>query len=216
MFTKEDNQVLDRILQARWTCRSFGDEIPDKEEVEAVIEAGRIAPFASISSKDVTPFRHFFVLFKGDPRLQVIDRLIREQSAVDLEMAEAEAEVDPFLMEHMPDLRGLWSNVAQNGVPVFPDPPCMIVAAEWRGARRAERQSLAHMMENMWLKATALNLDFGLLSVIESMVDNQEFCDLFGLPVERYGFLACVLGHHKGEVRTAHPATAEIHWPEDC
>ena len=27
MFTKEDNQILDRILQARWTCRSFGDEI---------------------------------------------------------------------------------------------------------------------------------------------------------------------------------------------
>ena len=216
MFTKEDNQVLDRILQARWTCRSFSDEIPEKEEVEAVIEAGRIAPFASISSKDVTHFRHFFVLFKGDPRLQVIDRLIREQSAVDLEIVKAEAEVDSFLKEHLAGLEGLWSNVAQNGAAVFPDPPCMIVAAEWRGARRAERQSLAHMMENMWLKATALNLDFGLLSVIESMVDNQEFCNLFGLPVERYGFLACVLGHHKGEVRTAHPATAEIHWPEDC
>ena len=212
MFTKEDNQVLDRILQARWTCRSFSGEIPEKKEIEEVIEAGRIAPYASISSKDVTPFRHFFVMLKGDPRLQIIDRLIREQSAVDLEMVIAEAQVDSFLQEHLAGLEGLWSNVAQNGVPVFPDPPCLIVAAEWRGARRAERQSLAHMMENMWLKATALNLDFGLLSVIESMVDNQEFCDLFGLPVERYGFLACVLGHRKGEVRTPRPASAQIHW----
>ena len=212
MFTKEDNLVLDKILNARWTCRSFNGEVPAKEDVEAVIRAGIISPYASISSKDVTPFRHFFVMFKGDPRLPVIERLIREQSAKDLEMLLEEEKTDDFLKENSCGLEGLWDGVAKNGVPVFPDPPCLIVCAEWRGARRAERQSLAHMIENMWLKATALNLDLNLLSVIESMVDNQEFCDLFGLPAGRYGFHACVLGYHSGEVRTPHPASAEIHW----
>ena len=84
MFTKEDNQVFNRILQARWTCRSFTDEVPAREDVEAVIQAGIISPYASIASKDVVPFRHFFVLFKDDPRYKEIDRLIREQSRTDL------------------------------------------------------------------------------------------------------------------------------------
>jgi len=212
MFTEKDNLVLDNILKARWTCRSFNDEVPPKEDIEAIIEAGRISPYASISSKDVNPFRHFFVLFKGDPRFPVIERLIREQSAADLEQVKKESESDSFLKEHLAGLERLWSNVAENGVPVFPDPPCMIIAAEWRGARRAERQSLAHMMENMWLKTTALNLDFGLLSVIESMVNNREFCDLFNLPVGRYGFLACIIGHRAGDIRTPHPASSQIHW----
>lgn len=212
MFTQDDNLVIDRLLQARWTCRSFTDRVPAREDVEAVLEAGRIAPYASISSRDVTPFRHFFVMFKGDPRYPVIERLIKEQSAVDLENVRKEAQSDAFLAEHLDGLDHLWSNVAANGVPVFPDPPCLIIAAEWRGARRAERQSLAHMIQNMWIKATALNLDFNLLSVIESMVDNREFCELFDLPVGLYGFHGCVLGYHAGGIRTPHPASAQIHW----
>ena len=86
----------------------------------------------------------------------------------------------------------MWKHVAECGESTFPNPPCLIIAAEWRGARRAEHQSLAHMMQNMWIKATALNLDFQLISVTENMVNNQDFCDMLGLPVGRYGFLACV------------------------
>lgn len=215
MFTREDNVTLDRILNARWTCRGFDGEVPSREEVEAVIQAGIISPYASISSKDVDPFRHFYVMFKGNPKLPVIERLIKEQSAADLAALLKEEETNDFLKENSRGLEGLWDGVAKNGVPVFPDPPCLIVCAEWRGARRAERQSLAHMLENMWLKATALNLDFNLLSVIESMVDNKEFCDLFELPTGLYGFHACVLGHHSGSVRTPHPATAQIHWLDE-
>ena len=87
-----------------------------------------------------------------------------------------------------------------------------MVAAELRGARRAEKQSLAHMMENMWLKATVLNLDFMILSILESMTDNKEFCDLFRFPVGRYGFHGCVIGYRAGQIREPRYATAEIHW----
>lgn len=212
MFTKEDSLLFDRILDARWTCRSFEDTVPDQADIEAVIHAGIIAPFPFICEKDVTPFRHFFVMKKGDPRLAVIDRLIKEQAALDLAALREEAKTDPFMKENSAKVDKLYSGVVQNGATVFPDPPCMIVLAEWRGARRAERQSLAHMVQNMWLKATVLNLDFNLISFIESMVDNQEFCDLFGLPVGRYGFHGVVLGYHRGSPRNADPATSEVHW----
>ena len=62
MFTKEDNQVLDRILNARKTCRAFAENVPTDDEIKEVIQAGCIAPYASIDAKAVTPFRHFFVI----------------------------------------------------------------------------------------------------------------------------------------------------------
>ena len=212
MFTKDDNRALDEILKNRRICRKFDDRVPSKEDVAAVVEAGRLAPYASISSGDVEVFRHFFVLFRGNPMLADIDRLIREQSFIDVEQLRAEMEVDPFLQQYGAGLENMWSHVAEAGLPIFPDPPCLIVLAEWRGARRAERQSLAHTIQNMWLKATALNLDFNLISPLESMVDNQEFCALFGLPTGRYGFHGCVVGYRAAEKLVSKPISAQVHW----
>ena len=45
MFTKEDNQVLDRILNARKTCRAFAENVPTDDEIKEVIQAGCIAPY---------------------------------------------------------------------------------------------------------------------------------------------------------------------------
>ena len=211
--TKEDNQVLDRILNARKTCRAFAENVPTDDEIKEVIQAGCIAPYASIDAKAVTPFRHFFVIKKDDPKMEQIDAFIRQQSQVDLDARIKEEETDPFLKENGEGVKKLWKHVAECGESTFPNPPCLIIAAEWRGARRAEHQSLAHMMQNMWIKATALNLDFQIISVTENMVNNQDFCDMLGLPVGRYGFLACVLGYAKDNNAPQHPrATTQIHW----
>jgi len=47
--------------------------------------------------------------------------------------------------------------------------PYYIVVAERSGIPPAEQQSLAHCLENMWLKATALGLGFQLVSVTAQM-----------------------------------------------
>ena len=156
MFTKEDNQVLDRILNARKTCRAFAENVPTDDEIKEVIQAGCIAPYASIDAKAVTPFRHFFVIKKDDPKMEQIDAFIRQQSQVDLVARIKEEETDPFLKENGEGVKKLWKHVAECGESTFPNPPCLIIAAEWRGARRAEHQSLAHMMQNMWIKACLL------------------------------------------------------------
>ena len=213
MFTKEDNEVLDRILEARKTCRAFSDEMPTDDEIKEVIQAGCVAPYASIDSKEIKPFRHFFVIRRDDPKIEQIDALIRKQSACDLKQRLKDEEQDAFLKENGQGVRNLWKHVAECGESAFPNPPCVIIAAEWRGARRAERQSLAHMIQNMWLKATAMNLDFQIISVVENMVDNEAFCKMLGLPTDRYGFHACVLGHAKNPDMPQHArATTEIHW----
>lgn len=77
----------------RRTCRLM---MKSKE----VIQAGCIAPYASIDAKAVTPFRHFFVIKKDDPKMEQIDAFIRQQSQVDLDARIKEEETDPFLKEN--------------------------------------------------------------------------------------------------------------------
>lgn len=212
MFTESDNRSLDSIMKTRRICRKFNDKVPCKEDVEAVVEAGRMAPYASISSGDVDVFRHFYIIFKDNPLLDKIEQLIKDQTVIDLTILREEMVEDEFLRTYGTGLEKMWSNVAENGLPVFPNPPCLIVLAEWRGARRAERQSLAHTIQNMWLKATALNLDFNMISPLESMWDNEEFCDLFGLPVGKYGFHGCIIGYREAETLTSKPISDQVHW----
>ena len=113
MFTKEDNEVLDRILEARKTCRTFSDEMPTDDEIKEVIQAGCVAPYASIDSKAIKPFRHFFVIRRDDPKMEQIDALIRKQSAGDLKQRLKDEEQDAFLKENGQGVRNLWKHVAE-------------------------------------------------------------------------------------------------------
>ena len=97
MFTQNDNRILDDIMKSRRICRKFTDQVPSREDVEAVVAAGRLAPYASISSGDVDIFRHYYVIFKGNPLLDKIEQLIKDQTVVDLAILKEEMETDDFL-----------------------------------------------------------------------------------------------------------------------
>lgn len=212
MFSKDENLLLDNVLKARRSCRQFSEQLPAKALVSEVIEAGCIAPFAVASAYDVDVFRHFFVLFRDNPLLEKIDLLIREQCRCEAENLRKRMEQDIFVRNYGVMLEKNRAQTAKVGMPVFPNPPCLIILAEWRGVRRAERQDLAHVLQNMWLKATALNLDFCILSPVEELVDNREFCNLLGLPVGEYGFHACVLGYGKTTPPEKKVASSQVHW----
>lgn len=53
--------------------------------------------------------------------------------------------------------------------------PYLIIVAERRGIPPIEQKSLSHVMQNMWLKSTALGLGFELVSVIGRLSDNKDF-----------------------------------------
>ena len=85
--------------------------------------------------------------------------------------------------------------IAENGHPSLAVAPYYIVVAEYQGFPPAGLQSLAHVLENMWLKATALGLAFQLISVTESMAEDEAFVRLLGLPFGEYVMDGCVIGY---------------------
>jgi nitroreductase len=49
-------------------------------------------------------------------------------------------------------------------------------------------------MENMWLKATALELGFQLVSITSEMARNPEFCTILGITPGEWELMGCAIG----------------------
>jgi nitroreductase len=85
-------------------------------------------------------------------------------------------------------------------IPGIGTAPYYIVVAERRGFPPVELQSLAHCLENMWLKATALGLGFQLVSVTSQMSSDPAFCALLGIPPGEWELMGCAVGYPADEL----------------
>lgn len=109
---------------------------------------------------------------------------------------EKKAAADPALRVQAAGFLDRLSMITSLGmVPGVGTAPVYIVAAEKRGFPPVELQSLAHVLENMWLKATALGLGFQIVSATAQMADNPEFCRILGLEPGKWAFMGCATGY---------------------
>jgi nitroreductase len=194
-FSPEDNAVLDEVIAARRTIRAFAREAPPREAVEKLITAGVQAPYAALAVAGRDDFRRFFVFSQGTPAMAEAGRLIQKAVRARLEAtleARGRAPVpsDPDFV-YLTRVKSLADDIH----PSLRTAPYFIVVAEFQGVPPAGLQSLAHTLENMWLKATALGLAFQLLSVTESMADDPEFVRLLGLPSGPFVLDGCAIGY---------------------
>ena len=193
-FTRQDNAILDRILESRRSVRSFAPDIPPKEDITRIIRAGLLAPYAAqaVAGQD---FRRFFVLQEGTSKLAHVAALGKRQAKRMAEQLRDELAANPSLEDKAKGFLKRLEQLAEMGVPGIGSAPYYIVVAERRGIPPAEQQSLAHCLENMWLKATALGLGFQLVSVTAQLGQDTEFCSLLGIPHGAFGTNGCAIGY---------------------
>jgi len=58
----ERNHIFDEIIRSRRSIRVFKDEKPPKEDIDDIIEAGMLAPYAAAAVGDIKDFRRFLYL----------------------------------------------------------------------------------------------------------------------------------------------------------
>jgi len=199
VFSHEANKALDSIIENRRSVRAFKSEIPGKELIEGIVHAGLWAPYARAAITKEHDFRRFFIIQNGSPILLRISSLIRDQSKISLAQMEKTFSEKPFLREKAKGHLARIKVMAEEGFQELLNAPCLIIISEQKGFPPVEKQSLAHVMENMWLKATALGLGFRLISVIETLSENNDFCELLGTVLGEYAFSGCIVGHAKAE-----------------
>lgn len=188
------NAALDQLITARRTVRAFSDQPLEAEKLEAVIEAGRQAPFAGLVNREVPSFRRFFVVKRGSQTAEKLKQLIIAFRAGEL----ARAREGGWAQKHAAYV-GALEKLPGSGDDAF---PCetLIVVAERAGRPVREETTLGAVLENMWLKATALGLGFTIRSVVGDIDDKEAMKALFGLEAEEdYAFDGCNFGYAKAD-----------------
>jgi len=198
----QKNMFLDRILAERRSYRMFKPEFPPEDAIRRIIHAGLLAPFAAAAVGNSSEyFRRFFVMKLGSKSMNAAAPLVFEQVREMAARLKKEMEKDP-------EIRKLAGSFAQrleaiqrmSRVPGIGTAPYYIVVAERKGYPPVELQSLAHCMENMWLKATALGLGFQLVSVTSEMSKNPEFCRILGINAGEWELMGCAIGYPHDEL----------------
>ncbi len=199
---EQKNMYLDQILADRRSYRMFRPEVPEEDDIRRILHAGLLAPYAAAAvgdSKDY--FRRFFVMKKGSQSLNAAIPLVMEQVNVMAQGLNAEMEKNPPLRKKAVMFVQRLEMIRKAGrVPGVGNAPYYIVVAERKGFPPVEHQSLAHCLENMWLKATALELGFQLVSITSQMSGNVEFCKILGIPVGEWELMGCAVGYPADEL----------------
>lgn len=188
------SDALDDILKDRRSVRTFSPIPPDKKNVEQIIQAGLIAPFASIPAKGKTDFRKIIVIPTGSSSMDDIETIIKDVSQEHLVEIKEQNSMSLSFMKKLES-----GNIAH----LFGNAPYLIIAAERRGNgfpltyEPEQSISLSYCMYNMWLKATSLKIGFKLVSIfVHLKLGNVvTFCDLLGIPCGEYAIDACVIGY---------------------
>ena len=100
-------------------------------------------------------------------------------------------QTDEFVKQHAGPFLERLKQMGQYGIPNIGKAPYYIIVAEQRGIPAVEQLSLAHCLQNMWLKAAALGIGFQLLSITETLDKDKEFCDLIKIPEGEFALDGC-------------------------
>ena len=190
----ERNQIFDEIVKSRHSIRVFKEEKPPKELIEEIIESGMLAPYAAAAVGNENDFRRFFVFQKDSKSIETLARLMENKAADGVQHFESLIIEKPFMKSKFQPFLNRLKMVVDKGVPGVSTAPYFIIVAELRGIPPAEQESLAHVLENMWLKATALDLGFQLISLTSQMAEDEELMKLLGLPV-KFALNGCAIGY---------------------
>ncbi len=194
----QETATLDDVIRARRTTREFTALAPPEDLVRQVLLAGLHAPYARAAVERFRDgyFRRFFVFRQGSKPLAAASAFLTakvQELAADLKQT---MKHDPVFAERARSWAGRLAWFAKGGhVPGVTNAPYFVVIAEHRGIPDLGREALAHCLQNMWLKATALGLAFQLVSVTAQMGGHAGFCELLGLRPGEWDLMGCALGY---------------------
>ncbi len=199
---EQKNFYLDQILAERRSYRMFTPEVPPEDLIDRILYAGLLAPYAAAavgSSKDY--FRRFFVMRNGSKSMKSSIPLVMAHVKTLHEALENEMEKNPGLKKSAVAFVQRLSAIQKMGkVPGVGTAPYYIVVAERKGFPPVELQSLAHCLENMWLKATALGLGFQVVSITSQLSADPEFLRILGIRPGEWELMGCAVGYASDEL----------------
>ncbi len=192
---QEENAILDEIIQKRRSIRNFKTDDVSRENIENIIKAGFAGPYTGATGIPLEQTRKFVVMKRGSDAHTKAKEMIILNTKKNLKKLKFAASFNAKLKEKSKTFIERLAMASEKGMPTLETAPYYIVIAERKGIPASEKQSMAHALENMWLKATALGLGFQLISATGTMSKNKEFMDILGLKMGEYEIDGCAVGY---------------------
>ena len=189
------NAALDSVLERRRSIRCFKLKPPPRENMEQIIKAGIFAPYAGLAGKPLSEMRRFSVLTNGSKAMTSAHNLMMAQMKRGAKKLKLLSNIVPYLRKNVGQFIKVLETGSVNGIPAFKTAPYIIIVGERKAFPPVEKQSLAYVLENMWLKATALGLGFQLVSAVQAMGKSREFMELVGIPYDEFEVDGCAVGY---------------------
>ncbi len=186
-ITPEHSTALDVIVKARRSVRVFSPIPPRKEDIEAIIRAGLLAPFGALAVAGKPDFRKVFVIQSSSSAMEAAADILKNRMAKFADELEKKAGPVPFVQN--------LKRIGKQGVSGVGNAPYFVVVGERKGMPPIAAQSLSYCLQNMWLKATSLGIGLQLVSAATQMDSDSDFCRLLGIPCGEYALDGCALGY---------------------
>jgi len=185
-ITHQHSAAFDEIIRERHSVRAFSSTSPCREDVEAIIQAGLLAPFGAFAVTGQSDFRKIFIISNSTTEMETAANILKNRIAV--QAIELEKKVGSLPFVH--NLK----RIGEQGVPGVGNAPYYVVIGERKGIPTVAAQSLCFCLENMWLKATTLGIGLQLVSATMLMDSDPEFCRFLNIPVGEYALDGFALG----------------------
>ena len=186
-ITPEVSAALDVIIRARRSVRAFSPTPPTQEVIEAIIQAGLLAPFGALAVAGKPDFRRVLVIRSSSEAMQAAADILKNRMAKLADELEKKAGPVPFVQN--------LKRISRQGVPGVGNAPYFVIVGERKGMPAVAPQSLSYCLQNMWLKATSLGVGLQLVSATMQMDCDLDFCRLLNIPAEEYALDGCALGY---------------------
>ncbi|MFI5367469.1 MAG: nitroreductase family protein [Spirochaetia bacterium] len=203
--------AFDTLARARRSCRSFQNAVLDKAQISSVLEAGWLAPHAGATGVALADKRRFFVIKRESGAHERLSALALARVVANRRRLMMACRFIPGFSTKTASFMKRLDALANNGIRPLREASVWIIAAERKGFPPAEAKSIAHVFQNMWLKATEMGIGFTLLTMTGMLSKDAAFMAELGLAKGEWELDGCLMG------LPAHPSAPSVeHLPESA
>ena len=134
-ITPELSPALDVIIKSRRSVRAFSSIPPSQEAIEAIIQAGLLAPFAALAVAGKPDFKKVFVIRNSSAAMKTVADILKNKMAKFADELEKKVGPVPFVQN--------LKRIGQQGVSGIGNAPYYIVVGEKKERLRSPPNRLA-------------------------------------------------------------------------
>jgi nitroreductase len=206
-----ETTIFDALIRSRRSCRSFRKDALDEASIRSILEAGWLAPHAGATGVALADKRRFFVIRRDSAAHTRLHALALARVKSNRGRLIVAGRFVPGFAKKTANFLKRLDALAKGGIKTLQEASVWIVVAERKGFPPAETKSIAHVLQNMWLKATELGIGFMLLSMTAMLSADVAVMAELGLARDKWELDGCLMG------LPVNPSTpSDEHLPENA